>query len=299
VITRVSDLQTSYMVQDTLTRLRQRIDDLSVQAATGSRVNKPSDDPPGAGELVRATSTLETLKQDERAGTFARGFLSAQDGVLDDARHIVDRAREIAVQQANGTLTAANRAAAAEEVHALLEAITALGNTTLGGRRLFSGGEDASGTAPFVDPNDPGFDPADPYVGSARGLEVEVGSGELLRVTTPGDQIFGNAIEALADLEAELAANADPTSVLPQLDLAAADLSAERASVGTRLQRVDQRAAEITRADLITTEHVSSIQSADIAEVAIQLAQLQGQLQVAAATAQRILDTNLVNLLRI
>ena len=88
-----------------------------------------------------------------------------------------------------------------------------------------------------------------------------------------------------------------PAPVLTQLETAAGELAAERASVGTRLQRVDQRSAEITRENLVATQHIDSVQSADIAEVATQLAQLQTQLQVAGATAQRLLETNLLNLL--
>lgn len=298
MITRVSDLQTFAELTANLGRLGQRIAELGEQAATGARVNKPSDDPSGAGMLVRAFSVRHVLGQDQRASDLAHRFLAAQDGMLDDARNLLDRAREITVQQANGVYSDGDRIAAAEEVHALLESVVFIGNGVLDGRHLFAAGADTgAGPLPFVDPNDPSFDPANPYVGPARPLEVEVGSGQQVRITTPGDQVFGTTIAALADLENRLRTGADPLGAFVQLDSAADELGVERASVGARAQQVHLRETQIRDADLLTTEAISITRGADMVEIVTQLAQLQGQLQLASAVGQRILEANLVNLL--
>ena len=297
MISRVSDVQTFGELRANLSRLQAQIEDLNTQVITGKRLTRPSDDPAGAGSLVRLFSSLDGLSRDRHAGGFGRDFLAAQDALLDDTRSLVDRAGELAVQHANGLLSDDERAAAVEEVHALLQAAVAIGNSELAGRRLFSAGEDVSGTPPFVDPDDPGFDPATPYVGATRGLEVEIGAGNLVRVTTPGDQVLGSTIAALADLEGRLAAGTDTAASLPALDAAARDLAAERASVGTRMQTIDQREDRIQGAELITTETIGGTRDADIADVVTRLAQLQAQLQVAAAASQRLLDASLVNLL--
>jgi flagellar hook-associated protein 3 FlgL len=299
MIFRVSDLQTFSRLSTNFGRLRTRVEELNEQATTGLRLNRPSDDPAGAGVVVRSLSVVESLAQDTRAVNFARSFLTAQDGVLEDAGNVITRAREIAVQHSNDLFSDSERAAAAAEVHALLEALVALGNAELGGRRLFSAGEDATGAAPFTDPNDPAFDPANPYNGSATPLEVEIGSGELIRTTTPGDQVLGSAIVALADLETQLSSGADPGASLPLLEGAAGDLSVERSSIGTRAERLDGRAGQIEHGELAAQDLISTTRDADIVAVVTSLVSLQGQLQVAAAASQQVLQASLVNLLRV
>jgi flagellar hook-associated protein 3 FlgL len=297
---RVSDFQSSTQVISNLNRLKARELVLNEQVTSGYRLNQPSDDPAGAGAVVRSNSILQGLTQDRRAATFAQGFLGAQDAVLDDATNILTRAREIATQMANGTFSDGERAAAATEVHELLAAIVATGNAELGGRRLFSAGEDVvPGGAPFVDPNDPGFDPANPYVGSPNPLEVDIGGAQRVRVTTSGDQVFGSSIAALADLEARLRAGTNPADALPALETAAGDISVERADVGTRLQRVEARTAQIGQNEVLTSEVLNTTRGADLIEIVTELAAVQGQFQVAAAAAERTLQTSLVNLLSI
>lgn len=297
---RVSDFQTSTQVLTNLNRLKQREQVLNEQVGSGFRLNRPSDDPAGAGAVVRSTSVLHELGQDRRATTFARGFLGAQDAVLDDATSILTRAREIATQLANGTYSDGERAAAAAEVHQLLGAVVATGNAELGGRRLFSAGADVvPGGEPFVDPDDPGFDPANPYVGSPDPLEVDIGGGQRIRVSTRGDQVFGSTIEALADLEARLLAGTNPADALPALEAAAGDISTERADVGTRLQRVDARTTQIGQNEVITSEVLNDTRGSDLVDIVTELTAVQSQLQVAAAAAQQTLQTSLVNLLNV
>jgi flagellar hook-associated protein 3 FlgL len=200
------------------------------------------------------------------------------------------------VQHANGTLTASEHAVAAEEVHELLEAMVAIGNSDLAGRYLFSAGEDATGQAPFVHPDDLTFDAANPYVGAARALEVGIDGGEVVRVTTPGDQVLGSAIAALADLESRLQGGTDSAQSLPLLDDAATVLTTERASLGARLERVGGRERQIQQSELVVTETIADTRDADMVEVVTHLTQVQGQLQVALAASQRILEATLTNL---
>jgi flagellar hook-associated protein 3 FlgL len=297
VISRVSDVQSFAELGANIGRLQVRLEDLNTQVATGRRLERPSDDPAGAGIVVRSFSTLDGLDRDRRSAGFARRFLVAQDALLDDARGVIDRAREIAVQHASGLLTPSEHAAAAEEVHELLEAMVAIGNSDLAGRYLFSAGEDATGQVPFVHPDDPAFDAANPYVGAARALEVAIDGGEVVRVTTPGGQALGPAIAALADLESRLMGGTDSAQSLPLLDDAAAALATERASLGARLGRVGERERQIQHGELVVTQALADTRDADMVEVVTHLTQVQGQLQVALAASQRILDAALTNLL--
>jgi flagellin-like hook-associated protein FlgL len=150
-----------------------------------------------------------------------------------------------------------------------------------------------------VDPNDPAFDPLNPYVGSADTLEIDIGGGQRVRVATPGDQVFGSAIAALADLEARLLAGTNPADALPALETAAGIISVERADVGTRLQRIDARTTQIGQNEVATAEVVDATRGADLVEIVTELTAVQGQLQVAATATQQILQTSLVSFLNV
>jgi flagellar hook-associated protein 3 FlgL len=299
MIVRVTDSLAFQQVTDSLGRIARRLLAAQEQAATGRRINRPSDDPPGAAQVVQAQTALVTLAQDRRAVALGRTYLGAQDGVLSDATNLLARAREIATQHANGLSTPADRAAAAAEVHALLEAMAALGNTEFEGRRLYGGAAQATGVPPFTDPNDPAFDPDAPYAGSATPFTIEIGSGEELRVTTPGDQVFGGAIAALADLEDRLRTGADPAPALTTLGDAAGDLAAEQASVGARLQRLDQQATRIRTLDLASERRLAAVRDADVVAAVSALTQLQIALQTSASAASSILQGSLAGLLRV
>lgn len=299
MVSRVSDFQTSSLVLANLRRLQVKLQAVNEQATTGFRVNRPSDDPAGAGTVLRSFSTMNALNQDDRATGFAHGFLSAQDGVLGEAGDVITRAREIATQQANGVASDADRAAAASEVHALLEALVGLGNSDMGGRWLFSSGTDVvPGAEPFTDPNDPSFDPANPYTGSATPLQVQIGAGQLVRVTTTGSDVFGTAIAALDDLKSRLQAGTDPSVSLTALEQAAADISTERSSVGGRMEQIDDRVTQISRVELLTTESINTTRGADMEGILTNLVELQTQLQIAVAASQRIMETSLASALR-
>ena len=300
MLSRVSDVQISSQVSANLARAQVRLQELSEQASSGVKLNRPSDDPAGAGTVIRSHSIINALSQDTRAASFARGFLGAQDAVLDDADNIITRAREIAVQQANGVASDADRAAAATEVHELLSALVAVGNSELGGRRLFSSGEDAvPGAEPFTHPDDVGFDPANPYSGSTTPLQVEIGSGRLVRVTTTGSDVFGRAIAALDDLETRLQAGTDPSASLTELELSAADISTERSSIGARVQSLDERTGQIDRAELATKEIINETSGADIVGIVTSLVALQTQLQISAAASEQVLGANLASMLQV
>jgi hypothetical protein len=118
-----------------------------------------------------------------------------------------------------------------------------LGNTSIAGRHVFGGL--ASGTAPFASFDAPGFDPAAPYSGPAAPFVIRIGSDETLRVTTPGDQVFGDAVATLDDLRQTVAAGNAPV----------ANLDAINTATRARCRRRSRRRARCRRASSTTSAH--------------------------------------------
>lgn len=300
-ITRVSDAAQFLFVQQRTQRVQVEIRELQEQIVSGRRLLRLEQDPLGAGQVVRHSSSLTALAEYDDSATFGVQVLSAQDDALDDANSLLVRAEELATQFSSGIYTDAQRQAAREEVHGLLQGLTAVGNSELGGRRLWSGlGQ--GGAPPFTDPDTTGYDPSTAYTGSTYQFEVKVGgdSAERVRVSTPGDQVFSAGLQALQDLEDALATpGGDVRGTLDALGAARDDVANERASVGGRQSQLQARIGQVRGLTEREASSRAEIRDADFIVVATQLAQANNALQALLAAASQMKETSLTGLLRL
>jgi flagellar hook-associated protein 3 FlgL len=116
--------------------------DSSVQSASGLRINKPSDDPLGAGRVIQSRTTLSNINVYQDNISAATGWLSACDSLLSGEGSVVTlltRMTELAEQGATGTYTAENRQEISMELRQLYEQMMTLANSSYAGQYLFSG----------------------------------------------------------------------------------------------------------------------------------------------------------------
>src|SRR4051812_22397076 len=101
---------THRMVSDTTIRNMRnnlsRLDDLQNSITTGKRITRPSDDPAGTARALGYASDLAAGEGYLRTIDGSMSWLNATDSALGGAGDLLQRARELAVQGANGgTLT--------------------------------------------------------------------------------------------------------------------------------------------------------------------------------------------------
>ncbi|TAM87197.1 flagellar hook-associated protein 3 [bacterium] len=130
------------------------IDDLASQQmqfggelSTGKQLNVPSDNPTQIGQdlLVRAAQAYDQTVSSTLSS--AQAQLSTLDGALSGLTSVLQSARQIAVQGANDTLSAQQRANLATQVDNLLQQAVGIGNAQVGGTYLFAGTTQSA--APF------------------------------------------------------------------------------------------------------------------------------------------------------
>jgi flagellar hook-associated protein 3 FlgL len=301
-ISRISDTQMFSFLTDRVGRQQVRINSLQEAIASGKRFASPDEDPLGAAQVVRLDGSVSALGQYTESSRFGTDVLGAQDDALGQAGNILVRAQEIATQQASGLVGPEERAAAEQEVHGLLEGLTALGNSEQGGRRLF-GGLALDAAAPFAAPpaDLTTYDPTTAYAGSTQDFFVKVGSSatERVRISTRGDTVFQSSLQALHDLWTALHTNGNVAGTLSGLAQGRADLAAERASVGARQSQLLDRTSQVSSLTLQQQKALSTVQDADLATVITQLTQAQTALQATLAAGAQLAQTSLVNLLKI
>jgi flagellar hook-associated protein 3 FlgL len=280
-----------------VSRLRRQQADAQNALSSQKRLREASDDPVGAARSTRLRGEAKELDAYKDSVGVATTTLGAEDGVLGEAHDILVRAREIAASLTGGLATPEARQTAAEEVTELERGLLSLANTKVAGRYVF-GGLTTSGPI-FASLDDPGFTPATAYSGPAAPFSVQTARDESIRVTSNGGDVFTSSLQALDDLRQTLIAGDSPTPNLTPLEDAAEDIRQERASVGGRLARLQTRDHEIGNAILSAKTMLADVEDADLTETITQLAQLQNALEATLTAGGTLMQTSILDFLRL
>ena len=145
---RATQTTTYRSLQSFLDRTSDRLQTLQLQAATGKRINRPSDDPTAISPVLSARTQVQ--RSDRYIETIQSGLdrIDNMDGYLNSFENTLVRAKEINIAAVNGSLSQEDMLTYADEVHQLRENMLADANTQLDGKFLFSGF--AEGTEPFT-----------------------------------------------------------------------------------------------------------------------------------------------------
>jgi flagellin len=98
--------------------------------SSGLRINSAKDDAAGLAISTRFTSQIQGLSQASRNANDAISLAQVAEGALQETTSLLQRTRELAIQSANGTNSASDRAALQDEVNQLKQELSRIANTT-------------------------------------------------------------------------------------------------------------------------------------------------------------------------
>ncbi|MBK1734844.1 flagellin [Halorhodospira abdelmalekii] len=98
--------------------------------SSGKRINSASDDAAGLAISERFTSQINGMRQAERNANDGISFAQTAEGAMEEMGNLLQRVRELAVQSANDTNTAADRRALDAEVQQAIMEIDRIAQTT-------------------------------------------------------------------------------------------------------------------------------------------------------------------------
>ncbi|KYD23447.1 flagellin N-terminal helical domain-containing protein [Parageobacillus toebii] len=108
--------------------------------SSGLRINRAADDAAGLAISEKMRSQIRGLQMAERNALDAISMIQTAEGALNEVHSILQRMRELAVQAANDTLEASDRAAIQAEIDQLTKEIDRIADTTQFNQKiLFSG----------------------------------------------------------------------------------------------------------------------------------------------------------------
>jgi flagellar hook-associated protein 3 FlgL len=271
-----------------------RLSALQSKLSSGRQITKPSDDPVGTERALALRGELKRTSQYAASATSGLGWLSQVDSTMTSVMNQMQNVRTLMLQGMNvGTSDAASENAIADNIDQLRSSMLSLANTTYEGQPIF-GGTTAGSVA---------FNAAGAYVGDSGAVTRQVGSNDNVAINQTGTAVFGangsNLFDLLSTVSNDLRTNpAGLTSDLANVDTAMSTLSAQQGMAGATYQRINTVQTSITNSSLQITTSLSSIQDADVGDMAIQISSANVAYQAALQTTASIRQTSLLDYLK-
>ena len=289
---------------------------LQQQIASGRRILTPADDPVAAARVLEVQQAADVMAQFRVNHDNARSTLELEETQLDSASELLIRAKELAITASNGTLTFAQRQAAATELRARYNQLMGIANSADGtGQFMFAGYQSAS--PPFSRTIDDlitnGGDVN--YAGDDGQRRLQVSATRYIEVADPGTGVFmgiddgtggsQSIFKTIADLVGAIedpgntgaAFSADVAAALGNINRGLDDVLRVRAAIGSRLNEIDSLS---TTADDMAVQYeqaLSTLRDLDYAKATSDLERTLAGLEAAQKSFAQTSQLSLFNYL--
>jgi flagellin len=220
--------------------------------SSGKRINGAIDDAAGLQISQRMNAEVRGFNQAARNAADAQSMLATAEGAYGEIHNILQRLRELAVQGASGTNSAADRTALNSEVTALEAEIDRIANdTTWGGIQLMDGTQD-SGVFTF---------------------QIGPDGGDTIVHTLP--DVNDHTAAATFGLTGNVTTRVLASTYVGLADGAISFVGTEREQIGAVMNRLDYTMANLTNMSTNLSLAKGRIEDADFAAESANLARTQ------------------------
>lgn len=264
------------------------------QKATDLRnITKASDDPAAAADSLKVRAEQRAAAQYARNIDNGNGWMATADSAMTQATQLLNRARDLTLQGANGAQSPEGRNALAAELDGLKQDMLGVANTKFLGRTVFAGNSD-TGAAYGADLL---------FTGAAAStVERRVSDGETVRVDVDGKAVFGEGADSvfalISGVAEDLRAGNDVSAGLAGLEVYLKKTIGGQAELGARHSRL-LRSEEVNMDKITALENQrAGIEDADLATTAMDLQLQNVNYQAALAVTSKVLQNSLMDFLR-
>ena len=288
------------MASKRMSTLTDRANVLQTQIATGKKVQSASEDAALAQQVAEFDRKDADTTVYQTNLNLAGSLLNQADGVLGNMSSQMQRAKELAIQAANGTQTSESRKQIGVELASIVDSLVSLANTkNLRGQPLF--GTEEGKQAVMRDPVTGAFSFLDPKVSP-----VPIGDGQTMQATEKASNIFAvdpvsgaNTLAMLSALADTLAAGDPPSgTALDDITTASDKIAYVQASVGARGARVELQQNQLTTASNDRAELRSSVEDVDVTTSIAELQKIMTVLSATQASFSKLSGLSLFDYLR-
>lgn len=245
-----------------LAKNRDGLEQAMTRLSSGKRINSASDDAAGMAVAAKLRADVRSLNQSVRNANDGISLVATYDGAAAEVETILVRMRELAVQAANSTYTAADKVNGQKEITALIAEVERIADNTKFNRQVIA---DGTGTFNF-------------RVGAQSGTADNVS-------ITLGD--IETASGALDIASVDISSNA--TAAMTSVDTAIDTIAGYRANAGGFLSRLGVVVSVQMNVSQRMSEALSGVEDADYA---IESANLARGMVLAQAGAAMLAQAN-------
>lgn len=276
---------------------------LQDQLSTGRRVVNPSDNPINARRALSLRTLISNSQQYlDNISAISPQFQETSTSIETIYEH-GQRARELALQAANGTYGPEQLNNIAAEIDQLLEGVLLTANHTTNGRYIFGGTR--TDAPPYVATRDAnGQITSVAYAGNMESIRMAVSDNATMAINEPGPSALQGGgtdiFQALIDLRDNLRAG-DQNSIrdlrLAELDQISDQAMGALARIGAKQNRLERLTTEFEDFILQYEEQMSNQVDADFADVVVSLNAQSNAYQAALSAAAQVIQPSLLNFL--
>lgn len=243
--------------------------------ASGSRINKASDDAAGLAIATKISADIASLQQAATNSTQAVSVLQTADGGASGISDILTRMKSLASQASSGTVTDTERTYLNDEFSQLLSEVDGIATGT-----RYNGVSLLDGTSNFT-----------------SGVDVLVGTDSSDTIQIQLDDL---SAATLGINSLDISDQTGATTALDTLDTALDTVSSSRAKIGAMESRFEFRSSSLSISQENLDSAKSSISDVDVAseQAKLSAAEVKTQAAVAAAAQANQLPQYLLSLLK-
>lgn len=279
-----------------------RMSELQDQLNSGSKINRPSQDPVIAVKSMGYRRDLGKVEQFSRNMNEVNSWLDATDDALSQLEASIHRVHELVVDAANDTKTAKDREAIAQELEQIHEHMRDLGNTEMAGVYIFSG----TNTLSPLFKADGTMDAALP--GLDNPVEIEVFEGVNLKVNANANKIFKTVDDAMTKIVSTVK---DPTSTGTEIgsllglvneennpNSMRSTVLTEHARIGAMQNRAEIMQDRLDLREIMVKTRMRDNESVDYSKAITEMVTHESIHQAALSVGARIIQPTLVDFMR-
>jgi flagellar hook-associated protein 3 FlgL len=263
--------------------LQTQLSNTQEQLSSGLSVNQASDAPEDLGDIFQSRAGLASANQEIQNLTNVQAIVNTGDSSLQTAIQLMQNALTMGAQGSNSNVSAATQQGLATQVQSLLSQMVGLTQAQVNGVYIFSG--DDSGSPPYQ------LDPASPtgvqqLTTASETQEIADPNGVTFPIALTAQQVFDaqdamgnptsqNAFAALNGLALALQSGntANISAAIDNVTSASAYLNQQLSFYGTAQNRVTSALNLAQKFQVQDQTQLSSLQDANVAQLAVQLSQ--------------------------
>jgi flagellar hook-associated protein 3 FlgL len=280
------------------------LDRSSEELSSGKSILKPSDNPVGTGRAIGLQSALDGLSAYAGNVKDAISWQNTATTALGSIGNVVQRVRELVLQGVSGVDNKSDLESLAGEVEQLTESVKQEANVRYGDAYVLSG--TMTETAPYS----PGAE--DTYHGNEGSVARAIAPGSNVQIGNSAATLLGNGpasgdgklLDVLRTIASQMregtpeAIEALRSAGLEGLEASAHTLVSMQTHIGSMVAQLQAAEGTLEELRITTTQMLSNIQDANIAQTTIEYSSQQAAYEAALRAGASIVQLSLLQFLK-